>query len=185
MKIGRPDESQDGFAAAWPGPLGHWSLVKRAMEKLAILRNLMIKYTEGESTHDNLLKRARGENTWYKRLNVSDGLQGMKLDYWERGEWRDGDGAVNVVPGGKTLSRMEEVTRVYLERGVWSEVDGYARPAVKVRQCAEKLVRQRRAREGAAVREGGEAREKWRVFVGEMLGEGGMVRAGTGKTLDE
>jgi hypothetical protein len=48
---GRPDTSKDGFAAAWPGPFGKVSFLKNWSEKIAVFKNLLIKYTEGEDRH--------------------------------------------------------------------------------------------------------------------------------------
>ncbi|KAK5168911.1 uncharacterized protein LTR77_006220 [Saxophila tyrrhenica] len=156
---GRPDTTHDGFAdTPWPGAFGKVPFVSKFLEKRAVLQNLLIKYTEGEHDHQQMRSHARGENTWYKRLNVSEGLEQMGLDSWERGEWRGEKG----VAGGKTLSRMEDVTGAYLGRGFRHEVDSYAPPGVMLGQVAEKVVRMRRAREG----EGG---ERWDVFVGKAL----------------
>lgn len=155
---GRPDNKQDGFASAWPGPFGSLRVVRQFLEKLAVLRNVLIKYTEGERQHNQMREVARGEHTWYKRLNVSDGLQNMPLDEWIKGEW---NGQPNV-PGGASLTRLEDATTRYLRREFDQVVDSYAPPSVLVSQAAEKLVRQRRARE----RDGG---ERWDIFVGKGL----------------
>ena len=53
-------------------------------------------------------------------------------------------------------------------------VDSYAPPLTMLRQAAEKLVRQRRARE----EEGG---VRWDTFVGIAAGEDGVVGAGDGQ----
>lgn len=155
---GRPDQSKDGFSGVWSSPLDRLPLLTKFLEKRAIIRNLLIKYTEGEKLHHQMREHAHGEHTWYKRLNVSDGLQDMPLDDWQRGDWHD----QHHMPGGATLSRMEEVTTAYLEREFDPTVDSYAPPSTMLRQAAEKLVRQRRARE----RMGG---PRWAVFVGEQL----------------
>lgn len=158
---GRPDHTHDGFAAAWPGPFGNIPFIRTALEKRAVLQNLLIKYTEGEKQHAQMREHARGEHTWYKRLNVTDGLQDMSLDDWVKGEWqRQKD-----VPGGASLTRMETVTEAYLAREFDAKIDSYAPPSTMLEQAAEKLVRQRRARE----LEGG---EKWETFVGKHLHKG-------------
>ncbi|KAF2487154.1 acyl transferase/acyl hydrolase/lysophospholipase [Neohortaea acidophila] len=154
---GRPDQSKDGFAGAW-GPAGHLPFVSKFLEKRAVIRNLLIKYTEGEKQHYQMREYAHGEHHWYKRLNVSDGLQNMPLDSWERGEWQ---GQANV-PGGATLTKMEDATAAYLEREYDPMVDTYAPPSTMLRQTAEKLARQRRARE----KEGG---IRWEAFLGKHL----------------
>ncbi|KXL42424.1 hypothetical protein M433DRAFT_543131 [Acidomyces richmondensis BFW] len=152
---GRPDQTHDGFSNPWPGPLGHVPFVSKFLEKRAVIQNLLIKYTEGEKQHHHMREHAHGEHTWYKRLNVSDGLQNMSLDDWRRGEYH---GRPNV-PGGASLSHMEEVTKDYLERDFDDRFDSYAPPSTMLKQAAEKLVRQRRAREqmGGA---------RWETFVG-------------------
>jgi len=76
---GRPDESHDGFATAWPGPFGNSRMVRKAAEKFAVFKNVLIKYTEGEEKHRAMLLTARGQNTWYKRLNVSTGKTSCRL----------------------------------------------------------------------------------------------------------
>ncbi|KAI7233943.1 hypothetical protein KC330_g5074 [Hortaea werneckii] len=160
---GRPDQSQDGFAGVVGGPtsfpgslLARLPFVAKFMEKRAVVANLLIKYTEGEKQHHQMREHARGEHTWYKRLNVSSGLENMPLDDWVSGTWHGREG----VPGGGSLSRMEEVTEGYLNRGFEPSVDSYAEPKVMLGQAAEKLVRMRRARErGGGVR--------WDVFVGK------------------
>nr|OQO16764.1 hypothetical protein B0A51_16555 [Rachicladosporium sp. CCFEE 5018] len=152
---GRPDHKQDGFASAWPGPFGNIPFVRAALEKRAVLQNLLIKYTEGERQHAQMREHARGEHTWYKRLNVTDGLQKMPLDDWGKGDW---NGKKNVA-GGASLTRMETATQKYLSREFDQKIDSYAPPMTMLQQAAEKLVRQRRAREAL----GG---ERWEVFVG-------------------
>ena len=155
---GRPDTKQDGFATAWPGPFGHIPFVRQFLEKRAVVQNLLIKYTEGEKQHTQMREHAHGEHTWYKRLNVSDGLQNMPLDDWIKGDWQ---GQANT-PGGASLTRMEEATNKYLERDFDQTIDSYAPPSTMLRQAAEKLVRQRRAREA----EGG---VRWDTFIGRYL----------------
>ncbi|KAK8178666.1 acyl transferase/acyl hydrolase/lysophospholipase [Phyllosticta citribraziliensis] len=283
---GRPDETRDGFATAWPGPLGTSDLMKKMAEKFAVFKNLLIKYTEGEEQHRAMVRIAKGENTWYKRLNVDTGLEKMKLDNWEKGFWagpeafakpevdtwaaavgncangvdasrattdggstkstksdanspttgspqtptatpqtsqqqqspttkpntlkkspspfkrpprpptpptnkppkapRPRQGPPNtpnhIVPGGATLTRMEAATREYLQRPFDHKYDTYGPPMRKVEQAAEKLVRQRRARERGARSEAVDPTRRWDTFVGRWLtgrfeeGEEGIVR---------
>jgi len=155
---GRPDQSQDGFASNWPEPIGRLPFVSKFLEKRAVIQNLLIKYTEGEKQHHQMREHAHGENTWYKRLNVSHGLESFPLDDWKRGEW---NGQPNV-PGGASLTYMEEMTAKYLGREFDNKIDSYAPPERMLRQAAEKLVRQRRARE----QEGG---PRWETFIGKAL----------------
>ncbi|KAK0283777.1 hypothetical protein LTR35_006236 [Friedmanniomyces endolithicus] len=155
---GRPDTHADGFADTWPGPFGRLPLVAKFLEKRAVIQNLLIKYTEGEKQHQQMREHAHGEHTWYKRLNVSSGLEGMPLDDWRRGAF---EGRADVA-GGASLGHMREVTERYLGREFDQGADSYAPPGVMLRQAAEKMVRQRRARE----REGG---VRWETFVGRYL----------------
>ncbi|KAF2724355.1 FabD/lysophospholipase-like protein, partial [Polychaeton citri CBS 116435] len=157
---GRPDMTQDGFAHSWSGPISRIPWAQRGLEKIAVVRNLLIKYTEGERQHQDMRLYAHGENTWYKRLNVTYGLQNMPLDEWITGDWQQQKN----VPGGASLTKMEKATEDYLNRDFIPEhnIDTYARPGVMLRQAAEKLVRQRRAREN----DGG---IRWDTFVGKYL----------------
>ncbi|TKA67377.1 hypothetical protein B0A55_08751 [Friedmanniomyces simplex] len=166
---GRPDTHADGFADSWPGPFGRLPLVAKFLEKRAVVQNVLIKYTEGEKQHHQMREHAHGEHTWYKRLNVSSGLEGMALDDWRRGEY---EGRADV-PGGASLSHMQEVTERYLEREFDQDVDSYAPPKIMLRQAAEKLVRQRRARE----REGG---LRWETFIGRHLPQALERKEGNG-----
>lgn len=179
LGTGHSSGRQDGFASAWPGPFGRSTLVRAGAEKLAVLRNLLVKYTDGEDRHRSLLATARGEHTWYKRLNVSEGLEALPLDAWVAGPWSvagsldDGPGAAAaaavdepVVPGGRTLRAMEDATRRYLARPKDVRFDTYAAPGVVVRQVAEKLVRQRRAREAGTAEDGG----RWYTYCGRWIG---------------
>lgn len=103
---------------------------------------------------------AQGEHTWYKRLNVSHGLESMPLDSWDRGKWTDPrTGEEHTVPGGASLTKMEEITEEYLSRPYDKDIDSYAPPSTMLRQAAQKLVLQRRAREEM----GG---PRWDTFIG-------------------
>ncbi|KAI9718124.1 MAG: hypothetical protein M1828_006822 [Chrysothrix sp. TS-e1954] len=166
---GRPDETQDGFSSAWPGPFANSSLMRKAAEKFAVVKNVLIKYTDGEEKHKDMIHTARGEHTWYKRLNVSYGLENMPLDDWKTGPWKDPKtGITSTVKGGASLSRMEQVTSHYLTRDINKLYDTYAPPKIVLRHSAEKLVRQRRAR--AALQKGARADTKrWDTYVGKYL----------------
>lgn len=155
---GKGNTENDGFSS-WPGP----SMMGKLFEKLAVIRNLLIKYTEGERQHHQTREHARGEHTWYKRLNVSSGLENMPLDDWRKGPWKNPvTGVESVIPGGASLTHMEEVTDAYLARGFDPDIDSYARPSIMLKQAARKLVLQRRAREAL----GG---PRWDTFVGKHL----------------
>jgi hypothetical protein len=81
---GRPNMANDGFGETWPGPLGHIPAVKKMAETFAVFKNMLVKYTQGEERHQAMVREAKGEWNWYKRLNVDTGLQNMKLDNWEK-----------------------------------------------------------------------------------------------------
>ena len=171
---GRPDESQDGFATAWPGPFGKSLVMRKAAEKFAVIKNLLVKYTDGEDKHQAMIRTARGEHTWYKRLNVSTGLESMPLDEWKKGVWTDPNtGMTRNISGGETLSRMEEAVFNHLNRDIDHRYDTYAAPKVMIQQIAEKLVRQRMARRNMVEKGiGGEAmRRRWECFNGGLLND--------------
>ncbi|KAF2195450.1 FabD/lysophospholipase-like protein [Zopfia rhizophila CBS 207.26] len=164
---GRPDTQKDGFASVWPGPFGQAPLMKKWSEKFAVFKNVLIKYTEGEDRHKMMRAIARGEHRWYKRLNVNQGLESMKLDSWEKGSWKNPKtGQISEVAGGKTLSRMEQVTNAYLDRGeINKAVTEYAPPKVMLKQIAERLVRHRRIREATK----NDDLKRWQTHMGQWL----------------
>jgi hypothetical protein len=177
---GRPDTTNDGFASVWPGPFGKVPLMKKWSEKFAVFKNVLIKYTEGEDRHKMMRTIARGEHRWYKRLNVDKGLEDLKLDNWEKGMWTDPQtGIAKEVVGGKTLSRMETVTKAYLEREEAEKkiLLEYAPPKIVIQQVAERLVRHRRLREATKH----DDPRRWQTHMGQWLTgalkeEDGMVR---------
>lgn len=166
---GRPDTTHDGFAAVWPGPLGKLRWLQKWSEKFAVFKNVLIKYTEGEARHRYMMAIAKGEHRWYKRLNVDKGLQGLKLDNWEKGPWYNSQtGETKVVNGGKTLSTMEAATDAYLsrdDRAILGNTQEYAPPKVVLQQVAERLVRHRRLREATKA----ENLRRWQTHMGQWL----------------
>ncbi|KAF1835627.1 FabD/lysophospholipase-like protein [Decorospora gaudefroyi] len=167
---GRPDTTNDGFAAVWPGPLGKVKALQKWSEKLAVFKNVLIKYTEGEDRHKMMRSIAKGEHRWYKRLNVDTGLQGLKLDNWEKGPWKNPlTGETKDVPGGRTLSRMEQATSDYLSRDKKMEAPGglkeYQPPKIVLQQIAERLVRHRRLREATKA----DDPRRWQTHMGQWL----------------
>lgn len=177
---GRPDTSHDGFASVWPGPFGKVPLMKKWSEKLAVFKNVLIKYTEGEDRHKMMRTIAKGEHRWYKRLNVDKGLEDMPLDSWEKGSWYNpSTGVTKEVAGGKSLTRMEEVTKAYLDREEAKRevLLEYAPPKIVLQQVAERLVRHRRMREATKR----DDLRRWQTHMGQWLtgdlkSEDGMMR---------
>ncbi|KAJ4303373.1 hypothetical protein N0V90_002266 [Kalmusia sp. IMI 367209] len=166
---GRPNTTHDGFASVWPGPFGKVPLMKKWSEKFAVFKNVLIKYTEGEDRHKMMRTIARGEHRWYKRLNVDKGLQDMALDNWEEGTWTNpATGITKKVPGGKSLTRMETVTKEYLDRDQAYKLPPlleYAPPKIMLQQVAERLVRHRRLREATKH----EDLRRWQTHMGQWL----------------
>ncbi|KAI1675850.1 Patatin phospholipase [Pyrenophora tritici-repentis] len=166
---GRPDTTNDGFAAVWPGPLGKVRALQKWSEKLAVFKNVLIKYTEGEDRHKMMRTIAKGEHRWYKRLNVDSGLQNLPLDHWEKGTWTNPQTKeTKDVAGGKTLSKMEAATMEYLERDTTTSPGNlaeYQPPKIVLRQVAERLVRHRRLREASKA----DDLKRWQTHMGQWL----------------
>ncbi|KAI2482367.1 hypothetical protein Ptr902_06748 [Pyrenophora tritici-repentis] len=166
---GRPDTTNDGFAAVWPGPLGKVRALQKWSEKLAVFKNVLIKYTEGEDRHKMMRTIAKGEHRWYKRLNVDSGLQNLPLDHWEKGTWTNPQTKeTKDVAGGKTLSKMEAATMEYLERDTTTSPGNlaeYQPPKIVLRQVAERLVRHRRLREASKT----DDLKRWQTHMGQWL----------------
>lgn len=58
------------------------------LEKFSVIPSLLVKFTESEKQHQTMRNYAHGEHTYYKRLNVTTGLERMPLDHWVKGPWR-------------------------------------------------------------------------------------------------
>jgi hypothetical protein len=168
---GQVQSSQQSFNSVWPGPYGQLRVAKVAAETFAVLKNLLVKYTEGESRHLDMRNLARGEHSWYKRLNVDLKDEKIPLDDWVSGVWLDPNsntGAAKSVPGGKTLSKIERYTEQYLDiHGFGFEVPNQHEilPKDKLKQVAKKLVLFRRAREFAASHGTEEDRLRYETFM--------------------
>ena len=169
---GQTRSISDGAALAGIIPFGLSTFSKYA-EKAAVVKNSLIKYMESEDRHKMMRTIAKGEHRWYKRFEVTDGLEKLSPDQWELGIFSLlNDRKLAARPGGRTLSKIRTATNVYLNR---QEIDKslrlgeYAAPHQKLKQTAEKLVRMRRARELEAMTQGGEKREHWEAFMGKHL----------------
>jgi Patatin-like phospholipase len=163
---GRPNMERDGFASVWPGPFGRMPLVRKSAEVFAVLKNMLVRYTEGEGRHTDMTNLARGQHTWYKRLNVDAGMEGMRLDNWEASMEIDPVTKTRrEVPGGKSLKRMENATELYLTRNAKASLAEYAAPKEMLKQIAQKMVLTRRARERTARFDAA----RWESFQGKNL----------------
>ncbi|KAK0344855.1 hypothetical protein LTR02_007207 [Friedmanniomyces endolithicus] len=154
---GRVQPERDDFEGR--GLLGRFANLStlRALMYLQtprVVQDAKVKYIEGQRQHYQMREAAHGEDSWYKRIDVA-GLEKMQQDEWTKGSYND----LKNFPGGATLTAIEEATDKDLHRGFDEMLDSYAPPHVMLRQTAEKLVRQRRARE----RLGG---PRWSTFVG-------------------
>ena len=93
----------------------------------------------------------------------------MALDDWEEGVWTNAaTGIKKKVPGGKSLSRMENVTNAYLDRDkaeTKAPLLEYAPPKVMLQQVAERLVRHRRLREATKHND----LRRWQTHMGQWL----------------
>ncbi|KAI4619989.1 hypothetical protein J4E83_005223 [Alternaria metachromatica] len=154
------------------------SALNKYAGKLAVFKNTLIKYTEGQDRHKMMRTIARGGHTWYKRFEVTGGLEKIGADQWEPGMMLSTGGHETMRPGGKTLNTINTATEVYLSRQEPDRsVNEYAAPQQMLRQTAEKLVRMRRARELEAMTQGGEKREHWEAFMGKhLIGERDFFR---------
>lgn len=166
---GQTSSSSDDFGSLGLAPFGLSTLSKYA-KKRSVFKNILIKYTEGQNRHAVMRTIAHGTHRWYKRFEVSDGLEKVALDQWESGAFWP----VNVpseirMGGGKTLRAIHTATEVYLNREADKTLGEYAAPSQMLKHTAEKLVRMRRARELEAMTQGGEKRKQWEVFMGKHL----------------
>jgi hypothetical protein len=167
---GRSDADLDEIAHSGVMPFGLSALGKYA-ERAAVFKNVLIKYTGGQDRHKMMRTIARGGHTWYKRFEVTHGLEKIGADQWKRRN-RSLVLGEEVIPyaGGKTLSTIRTATEVYLNRqDADKSASEYAAPRQMLKQTAEKLVRMRRARELEAMTQGGTKREQWEAFMGKSL----------------
>ncbi|KAI4638542.1 hypothetical protein J4E93_010097 [Alternaria ventricosa] len=173
---GYTKSTSDDFSDSGMMPSGLSSLNKYA-DRLAVFKNILVKYSGGQDRHKMMRTIARGGTSWYKRFEVTDGLEKMRADQWERGK-SSSAGKIKAVPGGKTLNTIRTATEAYLNRQEPDKsVNEYAAPRKMLKHTAEKLVRMRRARELEAMTQGGEKREYWEAFMGKhLIGERDFFR---------
>lgn len=161
---GLTDSALDGLSLSGIIPFG-LSTLSRFADRRAVFKNVLIKYAEGESRHKAMRTIAKGTHTWYKRFEVTHGLEKMGINQWERGSKM-----VAHSRGDKTLNTIRTATEAYIHRRQ-RDVSTYehAGPWIMLQQTAEKLVRMRRARELEAMTEGGKKREQWGAYMGKHL----------------
>jgi hypothetical protein len=151
-------------------PFGLSALSKYARRQ-TLFNKVLLKNVKGQNRHESMRVVARGGHTWYKRFEVTHGLEKIKTDEWERGTLLPvHDSLLKGRLGGKTLNKILVATEAYLNRrepdlGAYE----YASPGVMLQHTAEKLVRMRRARELEAMTQGGKKREQWEAFMGKHL----------------
>ncbi|KAF2488674.1 FabD/lysophospholipase-like protein, partial [Lophium mytilinum] len=152
---------------------GSSSRTQQYAKRFAGFISVFLQAVEGEERHKVMRTLAGGDHTWYKRLNVTTGLENIKLDTWESGLWEPlgSDGRSKNYRGGKTMNRIQIATEAYLNDDAHLNEDaiGEISPREMLKQTAEKLVRSRRAREFEAMTEGGEKRERWETYMGKHL----------------
>lgn len=166
---GQTSASADSASALGLGTLG-LSALNKYTKKLTVFKNTLIKYTEGQDRHKTMRAIARGGDRWYRRFEVTEGLERIEMDQWELGlVARIGNFPPIASHGGKTLNTIRTATELYLLRDADKKLNEYAAPSLMLGNTAEKLVRIRRAREFEAMTEGGEKREQWESFMGKHL----------------
>lgn len=132
-------------------------------QKLAVGKHLVMRYTEGESIHESLREDVQGEHSWYKRLNVDEGLGEMDLGDWRTGPW-NGDPNRS---GGATLTEMETAVNTYLTRDVLHPAEWHLLPKEMVDHTAQRLVRHRVERALLAASGNDKYRTRWHTYRGK------------------
>lgn len=159
--------NKDGFARERRGFLGLKMVFRKLRGKWANFRHMETMYTDSEDRHK--IMELIGRDGWYKRLNVNQGLEDVSLGNWVKGEWTNPQTRQRkIIPGGKTLTTMEEATRTYLNRDTVSSPGGrteHQLPKVIVEQVAERLVRHRRLREATKA----DDPTRWEKYMGQWL----------------
>lgn len=150
---GRPDEAPMAFQTSVARTFDVGRSFASSLEYVGMRSGATIQYKNGQAQHQAMRHHAHGEHTWYKRVDVS-GLLGIAPDEWVQGDWNGQED----LPGGETLARMDWLTREELKRGFSRDQDDYAAPSIALVHIAEKMVRQKRARQI----EGG---SRWEVFA--------------------
>lgn len=148
-----------------PGPLQRLLGTSRVVERAAVFKDFLVKYTEGELTHETMNRVASGADRWYKRLNVSTGLGGIPLDAHLMSK------STNEWDPRSTAGTIKAATDLELSRDLDLRYDSNAPPKQVIKEIAQKLVRHRRAREFLAVNGDPEDRKKWETFMGRDLRE--------------
>ncbi|CAF9903161.1 MAG: hypothetical protein GOMPHAMPRED_000112 [Gomphillus americanus] len=159
-------------------PKALWRKLKTSFtENKALFKHVLVRYTEGEAIHRNLRQSVANDHTWYRRLNVDEGLGEMKLGEWRAGSWynpltREHERH----SGGTTLTKLETATKRYLDRKYVRNEHGIEwnlLPSEHLDQIAERLVHHRAERRKLVTTD--DDRKKWHTHQG---------RWATGKRMD-
>lgn len=136
------------------------------LQRFAVGRHAKMRYTESETVHRFLRDEVGGEHTYYKRLNVDQGLGDMKSDDWRSGQWRD-----EKRRGGETLTKMEDAVTRYIGRetlNTENHIEWHLLPKTLIEHTAERLVRHRTERARLATMNV-HSRDRWYHYRGGYI----------------
>jgi len=123
-------------------------------------KHMTAEYTSTRHEHRGMLAMAdNDEYTWYKRLNP-DGMREIEMDE------RNGPKGH---PGRDTMWKMYAAVNSYLDTKCEEEHDEYDTPEDKLTQIAEKLLRQRHAKEQAYIDATPRSKKKIDVKFGKYV----------------
>lgn len=181
-----PGTVSTGFGKRRTNPF--WNAILMGLSELkALLLHMRHKYIDCEGVHKTMLIKVETQSLWYKRLNIPFKLGIMATDEWQRGDFVEYETGrhVNGATGGKTLQKMTDYANAYFE-SLENDFESYAPPLTKIKDCAEKLVRFRRARARDVRyrrdhRNGPQLEKRWDTYRGRYLAyrmEGGNLQKG-------
>lgn len=134
------------------------------MQKVAVGRHVLMRYTGSEDIHESLRDEVNGEHKYYKRLNVDQGLGDIKFDDWRTGQWNDERRS-----GGETLTKMEDAVRRYIGRNTLNtDIELHLLPKTLIEHTAERLVRHRTERARLATMNV-HSRDRWYHYRGRYI----------------
>ncbi|CAN9241938.1 unnamed protein product [Alternaria alternata] len=106
---GLTDSALNGSSLSGVIPFGLSTLGKFA-DRRAVFKNVLIIHAEAEIRHKTMRTIADGTYTWYKRFEVTQGLEKIVMNQWESGHRLLFHG-----PGGKTLNTIRTATEAARE----------------------------------------------------------------------